>query len=482
MPDLIQRSLSAKRESKYIEFKQGFDPNSPGEWCELIKDIVAIANSGGGIIIFGLDNTGIPTGNPVDSIAGIDPADITNKISKYTGPVDLEFGIRLLEKDGHSLVAIVLPPVSIPLVFQKPGTYNIGSGKQKTAFSRGTVYFRHGAKSEPGTSGDIRNVIERQLEYVRKSWLKGVRKVVKAPPGSQFVTVAPVGGNKEAASIIATTVRAVNDPSATPVRLTRDPTKSSGSFVHEEVSDGIFDEINNVIDANRVLAKGQPHFFLGQPIYYRIYAERHHVVQSEETVSVLLSCAIMNYYAPFAFWTLLLPDKLVAQTLATLYLNPKNPNIHILMRMAILLGTDFTSWLYEKWHSKWNRYSQPPSFYWTFKQMMSKAEDYDPRAVAARTSITGQISVAGDAPVSVKKLLDQPELSASLLSKACIRVFEGDNASKTAARNLDYFAYGVEIQRRASKIAKAIVEAIGDQYAGDLIEGTESDLKNTKMF
>ena len=56
------------------------------------------------------------------------------------------------------------------------------------------------------------------------------------------------------------------------VRLTRDTTLSSGSFVHEEVSDGIFDEINNVVDANRILARGQKNFFLGQRVYYRIYA------------------------------------------------------------------------------------------------------------------------------------------------------------------------------------------------------------------
>jgi len=48
MPDLIQKALTAKRESKSVEFKETFDPTSPGDWCEVVKDIVAIANSGGG--------------------------------------------------------------------------------------------------------------------------------------------------------------------------------------------------------------------------------------------------------------------------------------------------------------------------------------------------------------------------------------------------------------------------------------------------
>jgi hypothetical protein len=314
MLDLIAKALTAKRESKHVEFKLGFDASLSGEWCELIKDLAAIANSGGGIIVFGLDNLGLPTGESVEAITSIEPADIANKVSKYTGLVDFEFEIRSLEKKGHKLAAFVVQPVSIPLVFEKPGTYDIGSGKQRNAFSVGTVYFRHGAKSEPGTSEDIRRVIERQLEHIRRSWIKGVRKVVQAPQGSQIVAVQSTSRNAQ--QFLATQVRAVNDPNAIPVRLTRDPALASGSFVHEEVSDGIFDEINNVIDANRILARGQKDFFLGQPVYYRIYAERHHVRQPEESFSLLLHNGIADFYAPALFWALGLPDRFIVQTLA----------------------------------------------------------------------------------------------------------------------------------------------------------------------
>jgi hypothetical protein len=294
--DIIAKALTVKRESKYIEFKQSFDPNLPGAWCELIKELVAIANSGGGIIVFGLDSLGVPTGASIDAITSIDPADIANKVSRYTGLVDFEFEIRRLTKKGQNLVAFVVQPVSVPLVFKNPGTYDIGSGKQRTAFGVGTVYFRHGAKSEPGKSEDIRRVIERQLELIRQSWLKGVRKIVQAPKGAQIVAVQPT--NRDTQHFLTTHVRAVNDPQAIPVRLTRDPSFASGKFIYEEISDGIFDEINNVIDANRVLAKGQKDFFLGQSVYYRIYAERHHVRQSEETLALLLRNGIVDFYAP----------------------------------------------------------------------------------------------------------------------------------------------------------------------------------------
>lgn len=288
--DIVQKALSAKRESKHVEFKRGFDPSEQGAWCELIKDLAAIANSGGGIIVFGLDSQGAPTGEPIEAMTSIDPADIANKVLKYTGQVDFEFEVRRLTKQASALAAFVIPAAAVPLIFEKPGTYDIGGGKQKTAFGVGTVYFRHGAKSEPGTSEDIRRVIERQLDQIRRSWLRGVRKIIQAPQGAHILALHPT--TKEVRQALATSVRAVDDPKATPVRLTRDSAVASGTFMHEEVSKALFDEINNVIDANRILARGQPGFFLGQPVYYRIYAERYHVRQSEDTLGFCSATAL----------------------------------------------------------------------------------------------------------------------------------------------------------------------------------------------
>jgi len=474
MNNLIRKALAAKRESKHVEFKQNFDPNLPGDWCELIKDLAAIANSGGGIIVFGLDNFGTPTGESVTAIGSVDPADFANKVAKYTGLVDFEFEIHSPEKNGHKLVAFVIQPVSIPLVFQKPGTYDIGTGRQRTAFGVGTVYFRHGAKSEPGTSDDIRRVIDRQLEHIRKSWIKGIRKVVKTPHGSQIITVHPA--SRLSVPVLATYVRVVKDPKAIPVRLTRESSPATGAFVHEEVSEAIFDEINNVIDANRILARGRKEFFLGQPVYYRVYAERQHVRQSKEAVSFLLRNGIADFYAPALYWGVTLPEAYIVQAVADLYLYTTNRHVHYLMRIATLLGNDFSKWLYEKWREKWKGHTQPPSFYFTFKEMISKTKDTDARLVAARMSATSHVVIEGESQTVVRTILDKPDQAAALLSKACMRVFQGDNACRSVARNLDYIAYGPEIQRRAVQISKAVVKTVGERKPGDVVETRDTGM------
>jgi hypothetical protein len=99
-------------------------------------------------------------------------------------------------------------------VFTKPGTYPISENRQKTAFSAGTVYFRHGAKSEPGETNDLRMAMERQLKITRAGWLKGLRRVIAAPRGSQVLTF-PAGVNvRDSASSDARAIRIVDDPDA----------------------------------------------------------------------------------------------------------------------------------------------------------------------------------------------------------------------------------------------------------------------------
>ena len=94
--------------------------------------------------MFGLDSRRAPTASPVNSVLAIDPAALTIRIFRYTGYADLDIEIRQLEKGGMSLAAFVVPVTPTPLAIEKPGTYDIGSGKQKNAFPVGAVYFRHG--------------------------------------------------------------------------------------------------------------------------------------------------------------------------------------------------------------------------------------------------------------------------------------------------------------------------------------------------
>ena len=241
--ELIAKAVSAKRESKYVEFKEQFDVDSAEAWCEIIKDMVAIANSGGGVIVVGLTSGGHPSGATVKDLADIDPAVIVDRASKYTGRQFTGFELVDCTKDGQKLVAITVALAVTPFVFEKPGTYAVSDKKQKTAFSRGTVYFRHGAKSEPATNDDLRQTIERRLAEIRRDWLEGVRKVVRAPEGSA-VQVLP-REVVQSTSATAMPVTIVDDPAAPAYRLV-DPDKTHP-----------YRQTELVTEVNRRLPRGQ---------------------------------------------------------------------------------------------------------------------------------------------------------------------------------------------------------------------------------
>lgn len=210
-PKDLAKAKTAKRETKRLEFKEQFDVKADRGWCEVIKDIVAIANSGGGLLLIGVRNDGSPSGSDVTEALTLDPAKLTDKIFRYTGEQFAEFEMGSLKRAGKTIAVLQIGEAAIPMIFTSAGTYSEpGAKKLGTAFSRGTLYFRHGAKSEPATSNDLRMVIEREIKKDRKSITRNMRKVVEAPHGAQ-VHILP-GEVKESSS-----------PSATPIRLTDDP-------------------------------------------------------------------------------------------------------------------------------------------------------------------------------------------------------------------------------------------------------------------
>jgi len=224
MNDRLCKALKASHESASLDFKRELDVSSTAEWCELVKDIMAMANSGGGTIVIGLENDGSPVGRDVTPILALDPADITNRIYKYTDTQFAEFEIHKAEKNGVVVAAFVVSrSLGAPVAFTKPGTYPIEGGRQKTAFSVGSVYFRHGAKSEPGTTADFRDFMEQEIAARREEWLGNIRKVIEAPPGATIAVVA---------AETPTTL----EPDGVPVRLVDDPTASVLGRLHPDIS------------------------------------------------------------------------------------------------------------------------------------------------------------------------------------------------------------------------------------------------------
>lgn len=191
LEDILSTALAAGSEAEAYAFIRGFGLTTQ-DWVHAVREMAALANSGGGVIVFGLDERGAPNGADLSALLDLEPAAITDRFKKYTG-VELGIEKRAPEKAGHRLAALLIPEAEYPIPFTQPGTYPAPAGEQEAgvhqlaAFARGAVCFRHGTKSEPGEQADFVKFFDRRLEQKRNVWLEGIRQVVETPAGKTAV-------------------------------------------------------------------------------------------------------------------------------------------------------------------------------------------------------------------------------------------------------------------------------------------------------
>src|SRR6185312_11769044 len=128
----LRRAENATRSSKRVALRDAVDE------VELVRDIAALANSGGGVIVF-------------DGVAGLDEEAVHEQLERYVEPDFEGFSVEPIARDGGrpSVAVVVEGARNTPLVFTRAGR----SGEH-VAFARGGLYFRHGAKSEAATGDD----------------------------------------------------------------------------------------------------------------------------------------------------------------------------------------------------------------------------------------------------------------------------------------------------------------------------------------
>ncbi len=174
MNRFLSRAAQATRSSKRVAIRERF------ESVELVRDIAAMANSGGGVIVLA-------------GAAGVDEELIHEELARYAEPEFEAFTVERISRNGRPATAIVVEGAEgTPLVFSKQG--RAGGG---VAFARGGLYFRHGGKSEPATGVDVRDFISRQLDATRTQWLRNIRAVMHAPGGAEVAVVETAERDEE---------------------------------------------------------------------------------------------------------------------------------------------------------------------------------------------------------------------------------------------------------------------------------------------
>jgi hypothetical protein len=229
----LKRAAEANRSSKRVELKLEFDSGSRGDWLKLIRDIAAIANSGGGVVV-------------VEDAPELEEELIHEQLEQYAEPEFDAFALHDVIRAGRAATAIVVDDVAAtPIVFSRDGRYRAADGREHTAFVRGDLYFRHGRKSEAATGEDVRDFIKRQLDTTRRQWLSNIRQVMHAPDGAEVAVIETAERDEEGRP---TLIRLTTDPHA-PLYGQVDPDRS-----HPYRQKEVIREVNARLDGTSVNA------------------------------------------------------------------------------------------------------------------------------------------------------------------------------------------------------------------------------------
>jgi hypothetical protein len=198
---LLERAAGAQRSSKRVALARRLD------WVELVREIAALANSGGGVAV-------VPT-------AALDEEELHEQLAAYLDPDFEEIEVHPLVRGGEAGVAVLVDAVvGGPVAFARDGAPADAPGER--AFSNGEVYFRHGARSGPATGRDVRDFIRRQLEATRRQWIANIRHVMHAPDQAEVAIVETAERDEQGRP---TLIRLTTDPHA-PLYGQVDPDRS----------------------------------------------------------------------------------------------------------------------------------------------------------------------------------------------------------------------------------------------------------------
>jgi hypothetical protein len=195
------RDESALVGNRLIQIRRSFDPNSERDWCEVVRDIVAIANSGGGQVV--LDGS-------------TSEEKVHQWLNLYTDSAFADVRIAPLEGNNSTGTVILIGRAKLPVGFTRTSICLTSAGEQGEIFTAGSFYFWHDDRSEPGTTADMRAFLERTLRRIRRRWLRKIRRVVDAPIdlGESATSNRAAAKRKQRQLANLQPVRIVTDPEA----------------------------------------------------------------------------------------------------------------------------------------------------------------------------------------------------------------------------------------------------------------------------
>src|SRR3990172_6473183 len=136
-------------EGRQRDHKRSFETNSQKADLELVKDVVAMANSGGGTLVFGRTDTDV-FGLSEAEVSALDSARVSDLVDKFIAPNTIRLSHSVQRLAGEKVIlTLTIDPEPYPIVISRDGTWRPpGEKLDKSILRRGDVWVRHSSKNE----------------------------------------------------------------------------------------------------------------------------------------------------------------------------------------------------------------------------------------------------------------------------------------------------------------------------------------------
>ncbi|MDQ3309776.1 MAG: putative DNA binding domain-containing protein [Gemmatimonadota bacterium] len=158
-PDLALVHLGV--ETKDLDYKESVGLDCRDGRAALAKDVIAMANSGGGRIIVGIRESApgvfTPLGIPEDDLAAFEPSRLNRALRDYLDP-PVSVGVKQVRDGGRVFAILEVPPGAEMVILA-------GKENDRAGLRRGRVYVRTSSveSAEVRDSSELRALLERVI-------------------------------------------------------------------------------------------------------------------------------------------------------------------------------------------------------------------------------------------------------------------------------------------------------------------------------
>jgi hypothetical protein len=151
---LFWRYLAYGREDDSWDYKSDFSLASKREVAEFAKDVIAFANSGGGVMLFGVDESSMTAVGVSDRV---DQAAIGDVLEKRIG-INIEVQLFYFQSSANLTLGLAWIPASKEVII---ASRDLHGEDGKPIVQDGVIYCRRNTRSVRATSQDVRTILSR---------------------------------------------------------------------------------------------------------------------------------------------------------------------------------------------------------------------------------------------------------------------------------------------------------------------------------